>query len=410
MFCNFHKLAGGPQTQTLLDGDPQTQFTLSVAVTGLNVPHNFYLTHKFNFMAFDNIGAYACQNLQVDLVSYFGKNAPEFRTLGSTSLLKWLLSPQNTSSFVPINPGAKIPGKKRGVAFRVNSPYCFEVARAAANCAVQRTYISPGIQEIVFDMDAEPFRYVDGDGVPTKLKFDLEALMANCTVDDMSWAQDQIHAYLMAFEKAMDKKISAELVASVPGAWNKNVPLFVKNNQTGGSVLNPEGMWYLNQLYSDIGMDGNYGVIGGAIVNKMAQFKAWLCCNNAGVDMSKQDAATPWAFYDRNLDAIIGNNELIMAAPGTAQLVTWNKYTGSMKREVTNLYTHGTIVMPTTGITLDYEWTYDYNCKIWYFEAFSYTELAVVPAGGCGDAVGANGLLRITDCGLTDVVPACPAP
>lgn len=359
-------------------------------------------------MAFGNIGTYACRDLQVDLVDYFGKNSPEFKTLGSTSLLKWLLSPQNTSGFKPIDVES-IPGKQRGVAFMVDTPYCFDLCSLTADCTVARTAVIPASGEIVFDLVGDPFRVCDGDGAPTKLTFKYADMMRYCTKDDTTWMKNQIMRYIMQFEKALDKAITSQLKLQIPADWTKSVPLFIKNNTTNTAVLNPEGLFSLNQLYQNMGMDGQYGVVGGQIVNKMELFKAWACCNNAGVDMSKKDASTPWAFYDRNFDSIFGTNELVMLAPGTSQLVTWNLYKGEKAKEVTDLYTHGTIVFPATGVKADYEWVFDYNCKTWTFEIFLYAELAVVPAGGCGDAATSNGLIQITDCGNTPVIPDCPA-
>lgn len=360
-------------------------------------------------MAFGNIGAYTCQNLQVDLIDYYGKNSPEFRTMGSVSLIKWLLSPQNTSGFKQIDVES-IPGKKRGVAFMVEDPYCFDVAKLDVDCETVRVNRDPASKEVVFDLDSDPFR-VNGTGnAPEKLRFSEDDMARYCTREDQSWMKKQIFKYLMQFEKALDKALTTSLATFVPAEWTKTTPLFVKNTTTGGAVLNPEGAWSLNQFYNDIGMDGNYGIIGGQIVNKMAQFQKWLCCNNAGVDMSKQDASTPWAFYDRNFDTTFGVNELLIMAPGTVQLVTWNKYKGEKKKAVTDLYTNGTIVMPGTGLVVDYQWRYDYDCGIWTFEAFLHAELAVVPAGGCTGVETANGLIQVTDCGLTTVIPECPAP
>lgn len=361
-------------------------------------------------MAFGNIGAYVCQNLQTDLITYFGKNAPQFRTLGSVSLIKWLLSPQNTKGFKQIDVES-IPGKKRGVAFMVEDPYCFDLCQIAdVTCTTERVNVDPATKEVVFDLDDDPFRVCNGDGDPQQLRFRYSDMMKYCTREDTSWIKNQILRYIFRFEEALDKALATLITTHIPAAWNKDVPLFGTNAQTGGAVLNPEGLWYLNQLYNDIGMDGNYALIGGLIVNKLAQFNKWVCCNSAGVDMSKVDVVTPWAFYDRNFDTALGAGELLQIAPGAAQLVTWNLFKGEKKKEVTDLYTHGTMILPTSGLPVDYEWSFDYKCKEWIFEPLLYAELAVVPAGGCAGVETANGLLKITDCGQRPLVPVCGEP
>lgn len=366
-------------------------------------------------MPFAGIGTYVCQRLQTDLLAYYGKNAAQFRTLGSTALIKWLLSPQNRSGFEQINVES-IPGKKRGVAFRVDLPYCFDLCSLNVDCTTENIqYVDPETKEITFDLTDAPFRHCDGDGAPVKLRFKEEDMMKYCTISDTTWVRDQILRYLFRFEEALDAALAVILNTHVgtngDGDAITNVPLFTSGNTftPNLSVLNPEAMWYLNQLYQDIGNDGQFALIGGTVLNKLIQFNKWTGLNAAGVDMSKVSAINPYPFYDRNFNTVFGQSDLLMLAPGTTQLVTWNKYKGEKRRAVTDLYTKATLVLPTTGLEVDYKWFYDPACEEWTFEVFLHAELATVPAGGCGDnAEGVNGIMRIHDCGNQPIIPACP--
>lgn len=364
-------------------------------------------------MPFGNIGAYACQNLQTDLVSYYGANAPQFRTLGSTSLLKWLLSPQNTSNFKRIDV-TSIPGKKRAVAFRVSDPYCFDLARAARACATPAGIISQTPTEIVFDLNVDPYRIVDGNGAPVALQIDLEEMEQFCTVDDMSWITDQINRTLFRFEQVLDKRLLELLVAQVgvniDGDAITQIPLWVVNTLTNTAVINPEAEFAMTQIMKDIGVDSQFGVVGGKTVSKLQQYLQWLVADLASVDMSKTIAATPFAFYDRNADTVMTQNDWLQLPPGAVQLVSWNRYApgSSIRKTVTDLYTKGTITLPTTGLMVDYNWTFDYTCNIWKFEPILFADLAVVPAGGCATP-NVNGILRFHDCSGRGVIPECPA-
>ncbi len=363
-------------------------------------------------MPFSNIGAYACQKLQTNLVDYYGKNSPAYRTNGSTSLIKWLLSPQNTASFQKINV-TSIPGKKRGVAFRTDEAYCFDIARKARACNVTPANISQTPQEIVFDLDIDPYRPISGGGDdPSVLKIDLEALRQYCTVDDMSWITNQINRFLLRFEEQLDKRFF-ELLAPLIGTnfagdAITNLPLWTVNSLSNTAALNPEAEFAIGQTLLDIGVNQQYAMIGGALVNKIRNFMKWAAGDAAGVDMSKYQATNPYPFYDRNSDGVLGSTDFLLLAPGTVQLVTWNMFAqgASTRKEVTDLYTHGTITLPTTGLEIDYQWTYDYNCKVWTFEPILYADLAVVPSGGC-DTPDANGTIRIHDCSGQEVIPVC---
>lgn len=366
-------------------------------------------------MPFAAIGTYACQKIQTDLISYYGKNAPQYRTLGSVAFIKWLLSPQNTSGFRRIDVES-IPGKKRGVAFMVDDPYCFNLCALAVDCTTEDiVYADPATREVVFDLSNDPFRHCDADGKAVKLRFKEADLMKYCTITDQSYITNQISRYLLRFEEALSKALTTILNTQVGNNGNDEalttIPLFTaaSNYNPNMSVLNPEGLWYMDQVYRNIGMDNQYALIGGEIVSKISEFKKWATANDAGVDLSKATADRPYLFYDRNFNSTFGQSDMIMLAPGATQLVTWNKYKGEKNRKVTDLYSNGTIILPTTGLEVDWKWRFDYECEEWIFEAFLHAELATVIKGGCGaNLANVNGIIRVHDCGTQPIVPACP--
>ncbi|MEJ7611357.1 MAG: hypothetical protein WKF88_09295 [Ferruginibacter sp.] len=362
-------------------------------------------------MGFDTIGTYACRALQADYVDFYQKNSPEFKTGGSTALIKYLLSPQNTRGFRKIDVKS-IPGKKRPVAFMIDSPFCFDVCNPAVTCTTTKQVLSNPAKEIVFDLDGDAFRVCDVNGDPMVLQFSREDLAKYCTTDDNTYIQRQVMRYLKRFEEALDKKL-AELIAvaggtDASGSSLVRMPFFVNNTITNTSALNQDAFWHLAQNYLDIQGEGQFGLIGGKIVNKIAQYNKWSALNMAGIDLSKIDDINPYSYYDRNMDGILGQNGFLQLSPGAVQLVTYNENDGPYKTEVTGLYSNGSIVSPSTGLTLDWDWRYDYECKVWKFEAYLHAELAVNAAGGCGDLATTNGIIRYEDCSGTLVAPPCP--
>lgn len=368
-------------------------------------------------MPFGALGTYACQRLQAGLVEFFGKNIATYRTLGSVSYIKWLLSPQNTAGFRKISNDIQgVPGKKRGVAFRVDGPFCFSLCALNVTCTTNNIqYVDPQSQEIVFDLSNPPFRHCDSQGRPVRLRFKEADLEKYCTQTNTEYISEQIFRYLLRFEEALDAALTTilngQIGTNAQGEAITNVPIFTAANAytPNMAALNPEAMWYLDQLYKDIGQDNQFGMLGGTIINKIAQYQKWTTWNGAGLDMSKADAINPYLFYNRNFNSTFGQSDFIIAAPGAQQLVTWNKYKGERVRGVTDLYSKGTIILPTTGLEVDWKWWYDYDCEEWMFEAFLHAELATVPAGGCTEEMeGVNGIMRVHDCGAQPLVPACP--
>lgn len=359
---------------------------------------------------------YACQKIQVELFDYYRQNIPALRTLGSTEFIKWLLSPQNTAGFERINVES-IPGKKRAVAFRMEQPMCFTLCRGTLGCEDEPAVFEPEDDEIVFDLTEDPFRHCSGEDndESTVLQFDEETLMKYCKDDDTTWIKNKIFRYLLRFEEALNAALAAELEVEI-GRNGKNealtnLPIFTQFNQFAPNMaaLNPEAFSYLRQLYSDMGLSGQFGLIGGSVVNKMADLKGWTTMNAAGIDMSKVDNLKPYIFYDRDFEGVYGEKDMVLLAPGATQLVTWNKYKGEKRRSITNLYTKSTVILPRTGLEVDYKWYYDYKCEKWTFEAFLHARLATVVKGGCGaNLANVNGIIRIHDCSLIPIIPECP--
>jgi len=362
-------------------------------------------------MPFNSIGSFACKALQANYVDYFKENSAEFKTGGDTSLIKFLLSPQNTRGFKKIEVES-IPGKKRAVAFLVDNPYCFDVCNPAVTCLTTKEVLSNPSMEIVFDLNGNAFRVCDGDGNPMVLEFNSDDLMRYCTESDQSYIQRHIIRFLMRFEEALDKKLGELLLSfvgtNIAGEAVTELPFFVTNTATNSSVLNPDALWWLDQNYADIEGKGQYALLGGKIVAKIISFLKWSGLNSAGIDLTKIDDLNPYSYYSKNMNGVLGQDSFLQLSPGAAQLVTWNRYKGEKRRQVTDLYSNGTIVTPSTGLEIDWTWRYDYDCEVWKFEPSLHAELAVNKPGGCGYLATTNGIIRYQDCSNGIIPPVCP--
>lgn len=366
-------------------------------------------------MAFSAIGTYACRALQEKLDAYYGANTPELKTMGSNALTRWLLSPQNTRGFRQIADGIKttVPGKRRAVAFQLDTPFCFDVcALAGITCTTERTNSSPATQEIVFDFDATaPFRVCNTENEPIQLYFESSELAKYCTESDTEYITRQIARFNRRFIEAFNKRIGEILETKVgqnaSGESVTTIPFFIQH-ASGLQTLNPEAWWFLDQTYRDIGGVNQFGLVGGKVLSKLITFQKWANLSDAGLDLSALDDVNPYAFYDRFLDTTLGINNFFMLSPGAVQLVTFNQNVGEHNRRVTDLYTHGTFIDQATGLQVDFEWYYDYRCRRWTYEPSLMAELAVAPAGGCPPAENSNGVLLINDCSNGATSPTCP--
>lgn len=357
-------------------------------------------------MPFSAVGTYACKALQAKLTDYYGANAAEFRTLGSIGLLKFLTSPQNTRGFRIIDVES-IPGKKRAIAMMVDNPFCFDLCALTADCNTTRIESTNPAQEVVFSLDGPEYRVCDtasgeSGSSPVVLTFSEEDLMRYCTETDLSYITRQIARFNKRFIESLDQRIfeiaAAKVGTNGAGATTTDLKFFTTNTDTGQSNLNATAIFFLNQLWKDAGNDGQFALIGGQTLNMIAEFKKWQGLNAMGVDLNNINEEIPFIYYDRNSDNALGTTDFLQVSPGAMQLVVWNKYKGEKRRQVTDLYTHGTFIDPATGIEVDYQWYYDYKCEKWTYEPFIFAELAVNLPGGCGNLDGVNGLVQIHDC------------
>lgn len=367
-------------------------------------------------MPYSAIGAYACKQLEAKLVEFYGQNAAEFRTLGSIGLLKWLRSPQNMRGFRQIDVES-IPGKKRAIAMLVDNPFCFDICSLGADCNTTRVESTNPSQEIVYELTDDPFRVCDGTGSgaqPITFAFDEEDLMRYCTTSDTSYITRQIARINKRFIESLDQRIFERVETVVGtnanGAATTDLTFFTTNSTTGQSNLNATAIFFLTQLWRDAGNDMQFALIGGQTLAMIAQFMKWQGLNDMGVDLRTLNEDIPFVYYDRNSDSVLGQADFLQLAPGTAQLVTWNRYKGEKRRSVTDLYTHGTFTDPATGIEVDFKWRYDENCEKWFYEPFLHAELAANRAGGCGEALATvNGIIRVHSCAQI-VSPECESP
>lgn len=364
-------------------------------------------------MSFSSVGTFACRALQQKLIDYYGANTAEMKTMGSNALIKWLLSPQNTSGFLQIADGITqaVPGKMRAVAFAVDNPYCFDVcAIPDVDCNTVRSNLVNNTEEIVFDFDdADAFRVCNAEGDPLQLQFTRAELAKYCTETDTAYITRKIAKFNKRFIEAFNKRIGEQLETMVgtmaDGSSLSRLPFFV-NTSLGLQTMNPEAIFWLTQQYLDIGGVGQFALVGGKVLNKIIQYQKWAGLSSAGIDLSEIDDVNPYAFYDRFLDATIGMNNFFQLSPGAVQLVPFVENIGENNREVTDLYTHSTFIDQETGLEVDYEWYFEPKCKVWTYEPHLYAQLAVARPGGCG-IPGSNGVLLVEDCSAGATPPVC---
>lgn len=71
---------------------------------------------------------------------------------------------------------------------------------------------------------------------------------------------------------------------------------------------------------------GDPCIVGGGLFSGFNIAQQMACCNNAGMDFSR--LGLPRFFYDKDLPAVLGANQIGVFAPGSVKFISRNKYVG----------------------------------------------------------------------------------
>ena len=299
-----------------------------------------------------------CVAVQSSLNELLNNNDPALKRT-QVGYLQALVSPQNTAgvNIVPIDPGN---GKKK---------------------KVRITWIQRGTVSDIVHTDAET---CDAQVFPEPLEDDIEVTQFIATKwfgfneDDMRLLCESDASYRGRVMSSKLDILMVELNKKLIALQSANFGNFNPIIYTGFkdvTMLNNagDGISYLGeaQVQTDFQyLDSNAKpiVIGAGNLNLYAKMAKIGCCNDLGQDLSQ--AGQMDFFFDRHVNSILGANHFIGLVPGYVQLLTWNKYVGSYRKE-NDVFSAGTVVDPYTGVTVDMKWVYDYDCAEQYKVRFS---------------------------------------
>lgn len=309
-----------------------------------------------------------CEKIQTSLIQIFGANAPSIKR-SVVGYLQAIMSPMNSAgmSVIPIDPGngkikkVKIKFIKRGIASDITD--------------TETTGCGTDLEKEPFEQDVEITNYIG-----TKdMKF-TEAEMRKLCEGDQEFMAAIISAEIDPLTVELDKALIA-LQATNFGNFNPDIsPATYKEVallKDGDSKPNYFGESQIMEVVENLDSTARPIVIGSGKLGHYARMVGIGCCNEAGLDLSK--AGNLDYFRDRYVGDILGDaDRFITLIPGYVQLLTWNKYVGPYKKE-NDVFSHGTMVDPITGLTFDMKWHYN-DCDDYYTVRFGlWYELYFLP-------------------------------
>ncbi len=325
-----------------------------------------------------------CEAVQSSLIEIHGAKAPSLSRT-QTGYLDALQSAQNNAGItkVPVDNGT---GKKKQVRIKF-------IKRGVEDDIVE----VDNTKTCATDLEKEPFedtveitKFIGTKG----MKFDEEEMRKLCEADS---------AYMGGVIRAMINPLVTKLNKALITLQSANFGDFYDNDNDAQTVQllqgDNEAPRYLGEHqikedFADLEVNEKPMVIGAGNLSKYASQVAIGCCNGDGVDLSR--GGDLMYFRDKAVESILGANHFIGLVPGMVQLLTWNKYVGTYRKE-NDKFSKGTFVDPVTGLTFDMKWQYDECLEIYSVRFFLNYEMYFLPdnAYAAGDPMnGVNGSLH----------------
>jgi len=334
-----------------------------------------------------------CQKLQTTLNRTAGQNAPALKR-DRVGYLEALVSEANTAGVemipVPTN------GKKRLVQIDYYQRGTVGTINGDLGCTE--------------DVEKEPFeKIVDvRDSVSSQgLIFNEDEMRKLCEADDV-WVSNILMGEMNAVNVALNKHLLGLQAANFgqfeDGSAQKSLKLFEDTSNATRGIARAQ----ILHEYEKTAASGTPIIVGGGNFDLYAKSNEIACCNQLGFDLSQAQDDFLY-FYDRFTQTEIGANQFFVMAPGATQLVTWNKYLGSYAKR-NDVFEHGTITDPFTGLTYDLKIHYDDCNDRWTIKFFLHFALEFLPANAWAagdDLEGVNYTFDWLDC---STIETCPVP
>ena len=338
-----------------------------------------------------------CQKLQTTLNRTAGENAPSMKR-DRVGYLEAIMSDANTAGI------EKIPVPTNGKNRMVQIDYIQRGTQATVESGTFEEMPSLGCDADVVVKPKEQIIEVSNLAKSSGLLFEESEMRKLCEGDDV-WVSNVLMSQINAVNVEMNKYLLAQQALNfgkfADGTVKKDVKLFedTTNSQRGIATAK------MRHEYDKTAASGAPIIVAGGNFDLYAKMNQIACCNDLGVDLAR------WTdyqyYYDRFVDGQVGNNEMIMLAPGAVQLVTWNAYVGDYAKR-NDVFEHGTMTDPFTGLTYDLKIQYDSCEDKWKIQFGVHFQVVYLPADGfeaTDDLSGVNYTFNFGDC--SDIV-ACP--
>lgn len=266
-----------------------------------------------------------CPALLRSIESIAGENAPS-RKLHVAGFLAMLFCCQN-SSVSPINDGFGPDGQQRTLTVSYTQRPILTQVQDEDDCDVNNIptkseWSLPGMyhkQYSFFVSDDTISRYCS--------EFASSVGVGNPATRVMREHYDRILEGCNILLRAINRQLVTLMVTQFGENVNTGSSAARTINIAQTPVMDLDaGIIQLLQDFQDNEICGDPCIVGGGLIAAWEKTLALACCNNAGLDFSR--LGIPRIFFDKDTNALWGNNQFGAFAPGSVKFISRNKYVG----------------------------------------------------------------------------------
>lgn len=265
-----------------------------------------------------------CPALLRTIEQVAGDNAPS-RKLHNAGFLAMLACCQN-SSVSPVNDGYDDVGHQRALTVSYRQRPLVSQVQEEDDCDINRIPVKaewtiPGL------IHRSHSQYLSDEEVS---KFCEDASRERSIGAPPTRIMEEHYGLFLESANVVMKSVNQALVTQMATQFGENITI----GSAAGKVINIERQG--NQLILDNGVIdmlrdfqeneicGEPCLVGGGIWTAYDMQRATMCCNSAGIDLSR--TGVPRFFFDKDTQTIWGENTVAAFAPGSVKLIDRLKY------------------------------------------------------------------------------------
>lgn len=303
----------------------------------------------------------ACDAVRLEVTDLAGKNAP-FNLGRVTGAVDAITDPNSGIGieYDVISSSDSVIKRVRGLYDQRTRP-C-QVSTDPNTNICNDTTITTSRKEFFADIDkkiSSPARFWSVEDMAVLCDPGKSVFIAQRLANDLRATRERLDEILLAELSARIGKIySWDGSTSAAGTY-KSLQLLDSNNTQQPDQDLPLPGNYINLImdYQNMQLSGLPAIIGQGYFDKFMRLQDMSCCNSATPYSEAVTGAGAAYYFDQAGNAVLGNNKIVMVAPGAVHLLTYN--VNNIININTELEAHTVVqdpVYPSIKWNLDFKW------------------------------------------------------